>query len=235
MSPTHHRPNPEAHLDPCQRWQEALRYRAPFLEKKLLERRLADSAVEAGALFDEIKRYLVLQEVNRDRSFPMFSERLDEVWHNFGLFTGKYSDYCQRFFGRYLDHLPQNAPAIQELPRGPEASFDDLRAAYHGLFGVPLPALWDDAHCLGLHRRVIRGRGCTGLFTRIEGSKAELCMEMAHGLHVFIRVDAWGLPALRFVAAVPTFYVRELPGVADEDKVVLARGLFRGNVLRVAP
>lgn len=217
------------------RWQDALAYRAPFLEKKLLERRLVTSRDEAAALFDEIKRFLVLQEMNRDRSLPMYSERLDEVWHHFVLFTREYTDWCRRHFGRYLNHLPQNAPAMDSVARGAEMSLDELRAAYQGLYGVPMPALWDDVHCLDLHRRLIHGRGCIGLFARLQDGKAELCMDTDHGVYVFLRVDAWALPTVQFVAATPTFYVRELPGVAERDKPMLARALYQANVVRVAP
>jgi hypothetical protein len=217
------------------RWRDALAYPAPFLEKKLMERRLVDSPEEASAVFDEIKKYLVLQEEHRGRSFPMFSERLDEVWHQFVLFTVEYADYCERFFGRHMAHLPENAPAMERIPGGAEISFDEFRATYQALFGTPLSELWNDELSIGLHRRLIRGRQLKSLFARALAGKAELCTEAECGEHVLIRVDDWGLDALSFVAAVTTFYVRELPGLVGEDQVALARGLFRANVVRVAP
>jgi hypothetical protein len=228
-------PAAPAAVDPAARWRDALDYRAPYLEKKLLERRLVESVDEANLLFDEVKRFLVLQEANRGRSVPMYSERLDEIWHQFVLFTGDYEAYCQRFFGRQLAHLPENAPAMGGISGAAELSFDDFRAAYAELFGTPLTDLWNDELSLHLHRRVIRARHLGALFARLESDKAELCTEVEHGAHVLLRVDSWGEAALRFVSEAPTFYVRELPGIEDEDRVALARGLFRANVIRVAP
>ena len=42
---------------------------------------------------------------------------VDEMWHEFILFTKDYSDFCQHYFGEYLHHLPNifdNAPISME-------------------------------------------------------------------------------------------------------------------------
>lgn len=42
---------------------------------------------------------------------------IDEMWHEFILFTKDYTDFCQRYFGEYMHHLPNifdNMPISQE-------------------------------------------------------------------------------------------------------------------------
>lgn len=33
-------------------------------------------------------------------------QEIDDMWHTFILFTQDYTDFCQRYFGRYLHHQP---------------------------------------------------------------------------------------------------------------------------------
>ena len=46
-----------------------------------------------------MKRYLVLANLDQDRSWNMYSLRIDEVWHQFILFTRQYTEFFNRFFG----------------------------------------------------------------------------------------------------------------------------------------
>jgi hypothetical protein len=44
---------------------------------------------------------------------------IDEGWHEFIMYTRDYSDFCQKFFGRYIHHqpnIPGEAPD-RERPR----------------------------------------------------------------------------------------------------------------------
>ena len=34
--------------------------------------------------------------------------QLDEMWHTFLLFTRDYADFCERYFGFFLHHIPQD-------------------------------------------------------------------------------------------------------------------------------
>ncbi|MBV8977729.1 MAG: hypothetical protein JO261_12515 [Alphaproteobacteria bacterium] len=34
------------------------------------------------------------------------SEKVDDLWHMFILFTPQYREFCDKFFGRYIDHQP---------------------------------------------------------------------------------------------------------------------------------
>ncbi|WP_437784514.1 hypothetical protein [Sorangium sp. So ce1097] len=155
----------------------------------------------------------------------MFSLRVDEAWHQFALFTIEYADFCARFFGRFLHHAPGNAPAAHAVR---EATWDELAAAYSALYGEPPPELWDDATSVCGPRRVIRDREVS---VRLKDGKAEL----VDGDTVLVRVDAWGEPALRFIAGHGIFYVRELPGLDLDDRIALCRALVASRTLRVAP
>jgi hypothetical protein len=90
--------------------EDALTYEAPFLVEKLLKDHVVDSADEAQALFDEVKRYIVLVRSDDTTPWKMYSLRVDEVWHQFVLFTREYIEVCLRFFGAYIQHNPSNAP-----------------------------------------------------------------------------------------------------------------------------
>ncbi|WP_438019846.1 hypothetical protein WMF18_12600 [Sorangium sp. So ce315] len=200
-------------------------YRAPFVIDKLLMNKTVATEREAEALFRELARYLWLVESDRTRAYPMFSLRVDEVWHQFALFTIEYADFCARFFGRFLHHAPGNAPAAHAVR---EATWDEFAAAYSALYGEPPPALWDDATSVCGPRRVIRDREVS---VRRKDGKAEL----VDGDTVLVRVDAWGEPALRFIAGHGIFYVRELPGLDLDDRIALCRALVASRTLRVAP
>ena len=50
-----------------------------------------------------------------------------------------------------------------------------------------------------------------------------------------MRIDAWAKGALQFIVDCDHFYVRELPGLDDADRVALCRSLVKGDVLRIAP
>lgn len=55
-------------------------------------------------LFDEMKKFLYLCATNDGAMAP--PEGIDEIWHNFILFTGDYADYCKSKVGFFLHHQP---------------------------------------------------------------------------------------------------------------------------------
>lgn len=60
---------------------------------------------EAEDIFTETKKFLY---ISRQPGVFIPDELLivDEMWHNFILFTATYHDFCARYFGAYLHHLP---------------------------------------------------------------------------------------------------------------------------------
>lgn len=55
-------------------------------------------------LFCEMKKFLYLCATNESAMAP--PEEIDEIWHNFILFTGDYADYCKNKVGMFLHHQP---------------------------------------------------------------------------------------------------------------------------------
>ncbi len=60
---------------------------------------------EAEAIFTETKKFLY---ISRHPGVFIPDELLivDEMWHNFILFTSTYHEFCTHYFGGFLHHLP---------------------------------------------------------------------------------------------------------------------------------
>src|SRR5262249_19223525 len=144
---------------PRHRFFDALAYEAPFLIEKLLKECIVETPEEANALFTEVKRYIVLGQLDRTRRWQMYSTRIDEAWHQFILSTGQYMAFCRRYFGAYVAHMPSNAPRTEHEPLETPA-FEEFQARYEELFGAPISGLWFDARSVTTRRRIIcRHRG----------------------------------------------------------------------------
>ena len=63
---------------------------------------------EAKDLFLEAKRWLWLCAQLEEKRLMITTPLLiiDEMWHNFILFSREYMKYCQDYFGRYIHHAP---------------------------------------------------------------------------------------------------------------------------------
>lgn len=215
---------------------DALAYRAPFLIEKLLKDHVVDTAEEAEALFTEVKRYLVLNQVDRSRVWKMYSLRVDEVWHQFVLFTAEYVEFCKVQFGRYVHHSPSNAPDRGQADRAPEATFAEFGERYRELFGVDLPELWDDATSVTPHRRILNDHAGKLRLAHVDGMIDLIVMD-GHSVmdgHAMFSVNEIASSAMHFIAGTGAFYVRELPGaLTDEEKVGLVSTLVGMKLLRV--
>jgi hypothetical protein len=217
--------------------QRLLAYEAPFLVEKLLLEHVVETEDEARALFTEVKRYLVAAHANArgEKDCSMYSLVVDEAWHQFVLFTHEYTEFCHSFFGRYIHHIPGNAPepvnADGEAEAGPEMmTIDEFKAHYEALFGVTLPDVWYDPLNVHLHRRLSRKKK----LSVSRGDEGTVDLLDAKG-EVLLSVSDMALPALEFVARTPTFFTRELPGnLTDEEKVGLVATLVEYKLLRVA-
>ncbi|MGW4350767.1 glycine-rich domain-containing protein [Nocardia sp. NPDC004582] len=216
---------------PSPRAAEALSYEAPFLIEKLIKNCVVDTAAEGEELFREVKRYLFLCDLDRDRVWNMYSLRVDEVWHQFILFTRQYTDYCQRCFGRYIPHSPSNAPKVEFARPIEKTFFGDFCDRYQELFAEPLPDVWFDENSVTLNRRLF-SRWSGPLTVRAAGETVELLNSDGESLFA---VNDVAREALEFITRTGAFYVRELPGgLEDEEKVALAGALVACKVLRAA-
>lgn len=213
-------------------YEPVLRFEAPYLIEKLVKDRVVDTAEEGEALFAEAKKFLILSHMDSDVSWNMYSRRVDEVWHQFVLFTAQYVDFCRRYFGEYLHHNPSNAPEVPGRPELKPSTFEGFRARYESVFGEPLPEIWLDSRSVSLSRRVINDNAGA---SRVSTEDGMACLAGPGG-RIDVAVNEIARDALEFISCTGSFYVRELPGaLTDEEKVGLVATLVEYRVLRVAP
>lgn len=86
----------------------------------------------------ELKRYFVMASLLKQ--VPMFSDEVDELWHEMLMFTKSYADFCAEFMGSTVHHEP--AVTRRENP-GARAWFDWV---YSQLFEFTpySSAIWGD-------------------------------------------------------------------------------------------
>ena len=213
---------------------ELMAFRAPYVTDRLLAMRYVSSRDEGDALLHEALKYLWIGQSAREKKIPMFSVRVDEAWHQLALFTREYDELCRRVFGRFVHHAPSNAPPRDGWNQRPEASFEEFEALYRATFEMELPDTWRDGLTITLDRKLIVDDPESQLTLRRAGARLELVDEGRVESQVRMRVDDWAEAALRFVMAKRAFFVRELPGLLDADRVELCRALFRLGIVRVS-
>ncbi len=60
--------------------------------------------VEAREEFTKLKQFLYTAATTNEKIAP--GKKLDELWHNFILFTQDYMEFCNQYLGRYIHHRP---------------------------------------------------------------------------------------------------------------------------------
>ena len=209
----------------------ALAFEAPYLTEKLLKDHVVETSSEAEALFREVKRYLVLTAADPSVAWGMYSLRVDQIWHQFILFTRQYIEYCRSHFGKYVQHAPSTAPAVEGLPETTPSTLAMFEERYELLFGEPLPDLWYDERNVTLGRRIVNP-GLDVFHVHVGEDMVELLNQ--DGEPVF-GVDPGARSALEFIARNGTFFVRELPDELGEDqKVALVSTLVEFRLLKLA-
>jgi hypothetical protein len=104
------------------------------------ERLIADkkiSPAEWDSLCTEFKKFIYLIGLGV-HPVAMISPKLDELWHQFVLFTREYDRFCSETVGFFIHHTPET----EEHPIPLEAA-NNLISAYEQHFGS-LPAVWLD-------------------------------------------------------------------------------------------
>lgn len=224
-------PTFEAYQDTAT-WEPVLRFEAPYLIEKLLKNHIAQTPEEAEALFEEAKKYLILCHLDSGAPWNMYSTRVDEAWHQFVLFTRQYTEFCHRYFGKFLHHNPSNDPTVAEAPQENQTTFSEFETRYEEVFGEPLPEIWFDSCSVARSTRVINENA--GKFD-VSVHEGNVSLAGPDG-QTEVLVDEIACDALTFISDTGSFHVRELPGeLTDEEKVGLVATLVDHGYLRVAP
>ncbi len=71
-------------------------------ERVRKENKLKENEYEWRLL--DLKRYFILTSLLKET--PMFSEKVDELWHQMLMFTREYDDFSKRYLGTTLHHSP---------------------------------------------------------------------------------------------------------------------------------
>ena len=222
----------EAPVDELGNYRAALEYDAPFLIDKLIKDRIVHDPTEGNVLFIEVKRYLVLSRLDPSVAWEMYSRRVDEVWHQFVLFTFEYATFCDRYLGGFVHHRPSNAPELASNRDLPSSTFPSFSARYRKIFGQELPECWLHAQNISVDRRVINDTARQLVVSEHSGM---VSLVQQDGV-VRLSVDYIAREALTFIATTGSFYVRELPGeLTDEERIGIAAVLVEQQLLRVAP
>jgi hypothetical protein len=85
----------------------------PSLELEHISRRLAaDKGLGEGARLELLESYLdFLSAAARSRGAVFPSPAVDEIWHRHILHTQSYGRDCERWFGTFIHHQPEEAAA----------------------------------------------------------------------------------------------------------------------------
>lgn len=89
-----------------------------------------------GQAVGEFKKYMALVALGHTE-VAMTSPEVDEIWHNFILFTREYGEFCEKLCGRMIHHRPNTS----RRPGLPEGSVREFVSAYNKFFGEP-PPIW---------------------------------------------------------------------------------------------
>jgi hypothetical protein len=87
------------------------------------------------SVFEDLKRFLFLCAVSETPIVP--TRVIDEMWHDFILFTEDYAMFCQSFLGKFIHHRPRR----RDEPRSHDKSIKTLAIA-KAAFGE-LSANWE--------------------------------------------------------------------------------------------
>ena len=127
-------------VDVEQMKQALFAYEFPDLEERTMRHGLFGCSESYREAFTELKKFLWLCAKSDEQSALMVSKLIDELWHQFILFTREYHDFCDRFFGHYIHHNAKLTPAST----GHKPDILKFFRAYKENFG-PVSRLWLDS------------------------------------------------------------------------------------------
>src|SRR5262245_48977238 len=121
---------------------EVLAYRHPGVVRRYAREQHV-SREEAEEVFREMLKWLYLcgRGLREDVACAMTAEiaRLDEMWHTFLMFTRDYADFCERYFGFFLHHVPN-----EDEEEVSEGRAETVREQFERQFGLVYDVLGED-------------------------------------------------------------------------------------------
>jgi hypothetical protein len=100
-----------------------------------LERKKSVPHDRIDVAISEFKKYIALIVLG-SKGIAMISKEVDEVWHNFILFTHEYANFCQEVVGEFVHHVPRTSRDRTILEPG-----EKFLNAYQRIFGEA-PQIW---------------------------------------------------------------------------------------------
>lgn len=87
-----------------------MQYQNPAVVRRLVkDGKFSES--EASEVFTDTLRFLYVCGTCKGPFSP--PPRIDIGWHTFLLHTAAYAEFCNRFFGRFIHHLPQTPDNVK--------------------------------------------------------------------------------------------------------------------------
>ncbi|SEB78153.1 hypothetical protein [Paenibacillus sp. GP183] len=80
----------------------------------------------------ELKRYFLMNLILK--STPMFSEEVDDIWHEMLMFTREYQNFGEAFMGSQIHHAPERDP--KQMPGDVRGSTGSMRICLYSLLTV---------------------------------------------------------------------------------------------------
>lgn len=126
----------------------------------LYEQNRPDHTLRAAQAFPEVLKYLWLTmthaKEHRERpTDPTLPRRclmlrsmreIDDMWHEFILFTRDYNDFCMQYFGEFVHHLPNVFDNLPMTDENTDAEITKLIAYVYDKLGEQTVRTWFAAY-----------------------------------------------------------------------------------------
>ena len=117
------------------------------LKENLIHKGVFKNEEEFDELYMEFLKFAYVTKISNE-PVAMMSAEVDEIWHQFILYTRDYQKFCNDYLGEFLHHIP--SIKTSDIPVESEEAFRDTYEAHFG----PLHSTWlnSESKC----------RACTG-------------------------------------------------------------------------
>jgi len=136
--------------------EEILSFRHPGVEERFC-RFFKKTPEEAKNTFADLMRFFWASEKHEfDKKSPLADKKtldftfimdeamrpIDDIWHIFLLYTKDYMDFCDKYFGQYIHHLPDIVPDMEQSPERFEENLTRFINYNYDLLGHDVIERW---------------------------------------------------------------------------------------------